>query len=81
MLVIDSLANLDTAAAFSLRPSLLNLVHSGNARLWRQKKNQAPPIPQRMATWFLLSTSFFENGKQFLVFSGVEIWYLAQNPA
>ena len=50
MLVIDSLANLDTAAAFSLRPSLLNLVHSGNARLWRQKKNQAPPIPQRMAT-------------------------------
>ena len=46
-LIIDSLADFDTAAC-PLMPPLPNLSH--NIRNWRQKKNQARPIPQRMAT-------------------------------
>ena len=50
-LIIDSLANLDITAC-SLKLSLPNL--SCSIRSWRQKKNQAPPIPLHKRDFYVI---------------------------
>ena len=50
-LMMDSLANLDMTAC-SLRPPLPNL--SCSVRSWRQKKNQAPPIPLHKRDFYVI---------------------------
>ena len=49
--MMDSLANLDMAVC-SLGPSLPNL--SCSVRSWREKKNEAPPIPPRKRDFYVI---------------------------
>ena len=66
-LIINSLANLDTMVC-SLMPSLTNL--SCNIRSWRQRKNQAPPLPSKKRNGYVVSNvyKFLENGENFWIF-------------
>ena len=60
---IDPLADLNTTAS-SGKASLPSLSH--NVTRWRQKKNQAAPVPlQDMVLWFLLSVSFLKMVSSF----------------